>query len=355
MIGKRFLKYSVLAVAILLLFGAVSCKPTEKKTEPRSRSFYEYFDTVSVIYSYAGDGEDEFEDNCRVADELLKKYHKYFDIYYQYSGVNNLKTLNDNAGVSPVELDRELLEFLLYAKEMYLLTGGEMNIAMGAVTSLWHDCREEAADDPAAARVPSREELDAAKAHTSIDALVIDLEGGTAYITDPQTSLDVGAIGKGYATEKCAELLIERGVDAYVLNIGGNIRIIGDKPDGKGWITGIQNPDKSSDESFVARIDIKDTSCVTSGSYERYYTVSGKNYHHVIDKDTLYPSEHFSSVTVICKDSALADVLSTTLFCMSYDDGLSLISRIGGVDALWVSTDGEIKMTDGMRALTVEF
>ena len=247
-----------------------------------------------------------------------------------------------------------LIEFLEYAVDVYHRTDGEVNIAMGAVTSLWKKCQEAAGKDPSAARIPTEAELLSAREHTSIDCLVIDKEEGTVFVSDPYASLDVGALGKGYATERCAELLVSRGVTSYVLNIGGNIRIIGAKPSGNGFVTGITNPDKTSDESFVARINIKDTSCVTSGSYERYYTVGDKNYHHVIDKDTLYPAEYFTSVTVICKDSGLADALSTALFCMSYEDGRSLISRIGTVDVLWVRPDGEILMTDGMKKLIVD-
>ena len=160
--------------------------------------------------------------------------------------------------------------------------------------------------------------------------------------------LDVGAIGKGYATEQAAQLLISRGVTSYVLNFGGNIRAIGEKVTGNGWTTGITNPDKTSSESFVCRVLIKDISLVTSGDYERYYYVNGEKYHHIIDKDTNMPAKHFTSVSVFTKDSARADALSTALFCMTYEEGLALIRSIGNVDVIWVTADGTVKMTDGI-------
>ena len=187
-----------------------------------------------------------------------------------------------------------------------------------------------------------------ARLHCNIDSLIIDEEAGTVYISDPDMSLDVGAIGKGYATERAAEMLISRGVNSYVLNIGGNIRAIGEKVTGDGWVTGITNPNKLSDESFITKVSIKNTSLVTSGDYERYYYADGVKYHHVIDPETLMPAAYFSSVSIFTLDSGLADVLSTALFCMSYEDGLELVESIGGVEVIWVDTEYNVKHTDGI-------
>jgi thiamine biosynthesis lipoprotein len=220
---------------------------------------------------------------------------------------------------------------------------------MGSVLKLWHDARENATDDPQNAAIPSSDALAEAAKHTNINDLVIDEEKGTVYLADSQMRLDVGAIGKGYAAEKAAQLLISRGVTSYVLNFGGNIRTIGEKVSGNGWVTGITNPDRASSESFVCRVSIKDTSLVTSGDYERYYYVNGEKYHHIIDKDTNMPAKYFSSVSVFTKDSGLADALSTALFCMSYEDGVALIRTIGNIDVIWVTTDGTVKMTEGIE------
>ena len=331
-----------------------SCAPTSAYVEPQTQaeSYYEYFDTVSVLFSYKGDSAEEFKANCAVTEELLKEYHRLFDIYYEYAEVNNVRTVNKNAGKEPVKVDRKLIDFLLYCKELYTLTNGETNIAMGSVLKLWHNAREDAASDPENAYIPTEEQLTAAAMHTDINNIVINEEECTVYISDPELSIDVGAIGKGYAAERIAEALIARGADSYVLNLGGNIRAIGAKTNGDGWVTGITNPDKTSEEAFVCRVDIKDISLVTSGDYERYYTVDGKRYHHIIDKDTLMPAKYFSSVSVFTKDSGLADALSTALFCMSYEDGIRLIEEINGIDVIWVEADGTVKMTNGINLIT---
>lgn len=345
-------KQLISAVAVIvILLSCASCGLSDKSSDPdtKAKSYYEYFDTVSVIISYLGDSESDFNANCDAVSELLQKYHRLFDIYYEYSGINNLKTVNDNAGIAPVEVDDELIDFLLYAKDIYNITNGKTNIAMGAVTALWHKAREDAADSPESAYLPSPDDIAEAMKHCDINSLIIDKTGGTVFISDADMRLDVGALGKGYATELAAKLLEERRATSYVLNIGGNIRTVGSKPSGEGWVTGITNPDKSSDESFVTRVVIKDTSLVTSGDYERFYTVGGINYHHIIDPLTGMPARYFSSVSVFAKDSGLADALSTALFCMSYEDGIKLVDKLGDVEVIWVTAEGEVKMTENIE------
>lgn len=344
---------SILCCLSIALISLSSCRradrdKAEKDPDPQYTIYWDMFDTKSVIYSYANDSKSEFESNHKAVAALLGEYHKLFDIYYKYSGVNNLKTVNEKAGIEPVKVDEKLIDFLIYAKEIYTLTNGKTNIAMGSVLKLWHDCREDASDDPAVYRLPDAAELTEAAKHCNIDDIIIDREAGTVYLQDPDMRLDVGALGKGYATEKAAELLISRGATSYVLNIGGNIRMIGEKPSGKGWITGITNPDKSSDESIITKIDVKSSSIVTSGNYERFYTVDGVDYHHIIDPDTLMPANYFSSVSIITPDSALADALSTALFCMSYEDGLALVNSIGGVEVIWVDLEYNMTSTPGI-------
>lgn len=346
------LKKGVLALclALALVLSLAGCSGKAQTAEPRGNSYFTYFDTVSYVFDYAGDSAEQFENRSAEVSGILEEYHKLFDIYHEYSGINNLCTVNRLAGGEPVSVDEKLIDFLSYAKELYEKTNGEMNVMMGAVLKLWHECRTAAGDDPSAARLPSQQELSEAAAHTDISLLEIDRENGTVRIADPKASLDVGAVGKGYATERAADYLTQEEACGYVLNVGGNIRIIGTKPDGSGWITGVRDPN-DPDGNFALRLLLSDTACVTSGSYERYYTVDGVRYHHIIDRDTLYPAGYFSSLTVITKDSALADTLSTALFCMSYEDGLALISAFDGVEVLWIYPDGAMEYTAGLAPL----
>ena len=314
--------------------------------------YFNYFDTVSYVYCYINDSAEQFEDCSADVAVILEEYHQLFDIYNEYTGVNNLCTINKNAGGEPLEVDEKLLDFLLCARELYEKTDGEMNIMLGAVLRLWHDCRELASEDPEKAAAPSPEALAAAAEHTGMQLLEIDEQKRTVRVTDPEASIDVGALGKGYAIERAADYLREEGKLGYVLNVGGNIRIIGTRPDGSGWVTGIKDPANPS--ALAVNLYISDTSCVTSGSYERFFVADGKKYHHIIDPDTLYPAEHFESVSVITPDSGVADCLSTALFCMSYEDGLRLLEAFGDAEALWIDRNGELLMSPGMEKLIHE-
>jgi len=328
----------IILAALLIVCVVVFDKGEEKK---REKSFYnEYFDTVVTVADYSGRSKRKFEENSAAVEKTLEYYHKLFDIYNDHSGVTGLYEINKNAGVAPVKVPSELIEFLEFSKEMYTLSGGEVNIAMGAVLSIWHDLREGAIADPENARIPTEEELSEAAKHCDIEKLIIDKKSSTVYLADKDMSLDVGAIGKGYAAERAAELLYERGAEGYVLNLGGNIRVIGEKPDGEGFKTGIKDPLLSEDYAKI--VTIKDTSAVTSGGYERYFSVGDRRYHHIIDKDTLFPAEYFASVTVITEDSGLADALSTALFCMSYEEGAALVKGLAEVRVIWVYHDGRI-------------
>lgn len=347
----KLLKKGLILLCLLgLLASFAGCSHnSDQPAEPIGKVYFNWFDTVTYVYSYAGDPAERFEERSAGISGILTEYHQLFDIYHEYSGINNLCTVNRLAGGDPVPVDPKLMEFLLYARELYDTTGGEMNILMGSVLTIWHDHRTAATENPAAASLPELSALEAAATHTDFSLLEIDEQNGTVRLADPEASIDVGALGKGYATEMAARWLEEQGIGGYVLNVGGNIRIVGQKPDGSGWKTAIKDP-KDPDNSYAAILDLQDTACVTSGIYERFFTVEGKQYHHVIDRDTLFPAAQFASVSIVTKDSGLADALSTALFCMPYEDGRALADRLG-VQVLWIEHDGTLRYTDGMQAL----
>ena len=314
-----------------------SCQKQKNKYVTHS---LDYFDTVTTVTGYESDQE-SFD---RISGQILAslgEYHRLYTIYHQYDGLENLCTVNGlRDGVHPtVTVDRRIIDMLLYAKEMYAVTNGKLNIAMGSVLSIWHDYRTAGLDEPWAAELPSMDALSQAARHTDINDLIIDEERSTVWISDPKMTLDVGAIAKGYAVEMVARDLEKQGISGYVINVGGNVRTVGGKPNGDAWLAGIENPNTESDEAYVAYLQLTGESIVTSGSYQRYYTVEGKSYHHIIDSQTLFPAEGYLSVSVVCKSSAQGDALSTALFCMPFEEGLALVERLPGVEALWIFPD----------------
>ena len=333
---KRFL---LILIVILVAAGYCSCGDGEAKS---TRVFYEYFDTVTEITAF-GETNEEFD---RITDEIeniLKEYHRLADIYNEYSGTNNLCTVNKKAGKEPVAVDPALLDMVEYGIQAYSLTNGQTNIAFGAVTKLWHKARENGNV------LPEEESLKEAAKHCNIEDIVIDRQNGTLFLKDEKMSLDLGAVAKGYACEAAARYTEQEGKTGYALNLGGNLRVTGKKPDGEFWTAGIQNPDLYSAKAYVHVVYLKQFSLVTSGSYMRYFTVDGKNYHHIIDPETLYPKDDFTSVSVLCGNSALADVLSTALFNMSIEEGKTLISSMENVYVLWVDKDGKAHYSKGFE------
>ncbi len=338
----------IVALAFCLLFSGTalaSCKK-EKGLQKFSDYSFEFFDTVSTITGYA-ESREAFDEIASSAFAELQEYHRLYNIYYRYEGMENLRTINDRTDGEhrTVTVDRRIIDLLLYAKELYALTDGNMNIAMGSVLSIWHQYRTEGIDDPENAELPPMERLLAASEHTDIANLVIDEEASTVTLTDPKMTLDVGAIAKGYAVEMVAQSLEKRGISGYCLNVGGNVRTIGKKPDGSGWTVGLEDP--LGGDNYIAYLTLTGQSLVTSGSYQRYYLVNGERYHHIIDPETLMPAEGFVAVSILTPHSGQGDGLSTALFCMPLEDGLALVESIPDTEAQWVLPDGTIQTSGG--------
>ena len=158
--------------------------------------------------------------------------------------------------------------------------------------------------------------------HTSIDDLILNAENQTVYFADPDLKLDVGAVAKGYAVEIVSRLLLAGDMPSFILSGGGNVRTGNPPLDGrKAWGIGIQDPDGAifGTGDLAETFFLSGLSVVTSGDYQRYYTVDGKNYHHLIDPDTLMPGDHFRAVSIITEDSGMADMLSTAAYLMPYE------------------------------------
>lgn len=332
---KRFL---TLLLAVLLLGG---CTPKEPQESRYQATFLELFDTVTTIVGYAPT-EEAFSATAEAIHDELESYHQLFDIYNTYPGVVNLKTLNDTAATAPVKVDEKIIELLKFCREVYDVTSGKVNIAMGSVLQLWHEARESGIADPENAKLPEETALTEAAKHTDLSQLILDEEAGTVYYADPQMQLDVGAIAKGYALEQVCKTAPE----GLLISVGGNVRATGPKPDGGSWVVGIQNP--TGEDGYLHTLEVQDISVVTSGDYQRYYTVDGVSYHHIIDPETLYPGRLWRAVTVLCPDSGLADGLSTALFLLPQAEGQALLDKFG-CEALWVDSENNLYYSPGFR------
>ena len=331
-----------LLLAAILLSGCAG--EAEPEVKQYNATFLTLFDTVTVITGRAESQEVFAEKAQAIHDELLV-YHQLFDIYNDYEGLNNLKTVNDNAGLAPVQVDGKIIALLQDCKAYYDLTGGRVNAAMGSVLQLWHEARNDGLDDPANAYLPKETALQEAAEHMDMEALVIDEEASAVFLTDPAARLDVGAIAKGWSVQR----VCENAPEGLLISVGGNVCATGPKDEeGTPWVVGVQDPDGG--DAYLHTLYLTKGSLVTSGDYQRAYAVDGKLYHHIIDPDTLYPSEYWRSVTIVCDDSGLADALSTALFLLPQEEGQKLLDSCGAM-AMWVDPEGTILYSPGFEDL----
>lgn len=335
-----------LVLMLLCLLQTVFFSGCSKSYEKFTDYSFDYFDTATTVIGFEKTKQD-FEKNCTMIKSWLEEYHKLYDIYTLYDGITNLCVLNKSQG-KELAVDKKIIDLLLYAKQLYSKTD-KTNIALGSVLSVWHNCREQGMSDPSKAELPPNDILTNAAGHIDFENVIIDSKNNTVKITDKSLKLDVGAIAKGFAAQEVSEKMLENGIEGYLLNLGGNVKTVGKRKDGEKWKVGIENPDTDSKEAYIQKLELEDMSLVTSGSYQRFYTVNGKNYHHIIDPKTLYPADYFLSVSVLCEDSALADGLSTALFCLPYEDGKKLVEGIDGVYAMWVTKEKEQLYSKGFK------
>ena len=331
---------ALLALCLML----TGCGASQPKQTQYTATFLTLFDTVTTILGRAESQEAFSATAQEIHDELLE-YHQLFDIYNDYEGLVNLKTVNDNAGISPVVVDSRILELLADCKEYDALTHGRVNVAMGSVLSLWHTAREDGVNDPQNAYLPDEEALRQAAAHCDLSQVILDWENATVFFADPDIRLDVGAVAKGWSAQRVAETAPE----GLLISVGGNVCATGPKDSsGTPWVVGVQNPDGG--DNYLHTLAITGGSVVTSGDYQRAYTVDGKLYHHIIDPDTLYPGTCWRAVTIVCDDSGLADALSTALFLLPREEGQALLDATGA-QALWVDAQGQLFYSPGFEAL----
>lgn len=345
---------SVIIAVFLILSVLIGCQEKPEYTK-FDDSFMDTFDTFTKVIGYTRT-EEEFDSYMEKIHHRFQELHKLYDKYKNYQGVNNIKTINDKAGVEPVKVEKEIIDLILFSKEWYYKAGKETNIALGPVINVWSEYRDKADGDPENAQLPPRDLLEEKEKYIDIEKVIVDEENATVFLEDKNMSIDVGAVAKGYATELIAREMEKDGFISGIISVGGNVRTIG-KPLEKNrekWGIGIQNPESfifDTGSNILETVFVNDGSVVTSGDYQRYFVVDDKIYHHIIDPKTLMPGDYYRAVTIVTPDSGLADFLSTSAFLLPFDESKELIESLDGVEALWVMKDGEIEATEGMKTI----
>lgn len=339
-------------IALLLTITACNARTEKQNYERHTANFLDTFDTVVQVIGYTKSKE-EFTEYAGYIHQRFQEFHRLYDKYNEYEGINNIKTINDNAGIKPVKVDQEIINLILLCKVWHGRTDGKANIAIGSLLDIWDEKIRQAAGKPGQQTLPTAAELKAAAKHINIDDIIVDQENMTVFLAHKGMSLDLGAIGKGYAAEIVGREMVEKGFTSGVIMSGGNWKVLG-KPhrsDRDHWVVGVQNPDHPhslGEEGIIKRVAIKNESLDSSGDYQRYAIIEGVRVHHIIDPDTLMPGNYYRGVTVVADDSGMADILTTGLFLLPYERGRALVDSLDGVEALWIMQDKTIEATDGM-------
>lgn len=256
----------------------------------------------------------------------------------------DIYNLNNNAGKKEVELNPLTIEVIKKAQQVAELSNGAFDVTIGPVVKSWGIGTENQ-------RIPSAEELH--KMLPAINYKDLEFDDHAAYLKNPGQQVDLGGIAKGYAGDEVIQIYKKNGIKSAYINLGGNVMTLGGKPDGSPWTVGIRNPrieEAKDGQQILGSITVRDKAVVTAGDGERYFIQDGIRYHHIIDPHTGYPAQsNLMSVTLVTDSSFDADALDTAVFILGLERGMDLIEKYGGIEAIFITTDRKIIVTDGLK------
>lgn len=323
-------KFVVLCAICLFLF--VSC--AEKQIEPISRTEF-LLDTICSIKIFDKVKKDVLDS---AFDEIKRLENKLS------TGIDDseISMINSNAGISKVDVSDETFEIVKNAVEYSILSGGAFDVAIGPLVKLWGIGTKDAG-------VPAQEEIDMVLPLLDYTDIELNESEHTVFLKKKGMALDLGGIAKGYIADKTADLLRDKGVKSAIINLGGNVYLIGSKTTGDKWRIGLQDPFDERNE-YYAVYAASDETIVSSGVYERYFEFEGTHYHHILDYKTGYPVQsEVVAVSVMGERSEIADVISTIVFSLGIDKGFSFISSFPGYKILFVDKEGNVIVTKKME------
>ena len=324
-----------LIAALVLIGGLALFQYSRRLQEYRSDQFL--MDTLISITVY-GKNQELLRKAVGAAYAEMRRIAELADGFPQPGTTawrnSDICRINDQAGKSPVPVDDDTLAMLLLAQKYSRLSHGAFDVTVGPLVELWGF----GGKNP---HVPSWEQIRAALTLVNSKDMIVNEQDHTVFLRKAGMKLDLGAVAKGYATEKAASVLAQYGIDKALIDAGGNIRVIGQNSRNSPWKIGIKDPRTS--DAIVAILPLVDTSAVTSADYYRAFEEQGKRYHHILNPRTGYPADHTISATVITKDAGLADILSTVFFVLPAEKSLELAATLPGVELFLVTADRSIR------------
>lgn len=269
-------------------------------------------------------------------DMAIAEVKRIENLISDWIPTSQISKVNQNAGITPVQVDKEVFDLVERAVKISKLTSGAFDISYASMDRIWKF-------DGSMKEMPSSEAIKKSVEKVGYQNIILNSETSTIFLKNKGMKLGLGGIGQGYIADKIKALLQVKGCNSGLVNVSGDINTWGKQPDGKSWTVGIVNP--MNKNKVFATFPLDDSAVETSGSYEKYVTFNGKRYSHIIDPRTGYPASGIVSVSVFAKQTEIADALATGIFVMGVEVGLDLINQLNGIGCIIVDDKGTVHVS----------
>ena len=273
-------------------------------------------------------------------DEVITEISRIENLISDWKPTSQISEVNQNAGIRPVKVDREVFELTQRAIRFSEITNGGFDISFAAMDRIWKF-------DGSMTEMPSAEAIKKSVEKVGYKNIILDSVQSTIFLKLKGMKIGFGALGEGYATDKCRAMMLAKGINAGIINGSGDMSTWGKQPNGKPWNIGITNPFET--EKLVAVVPINNGAVTTSGSYEKFVVFDGKRYSHIINPATGYPATGLCSVTVIGSNAETANGLSTSLMVLGKTAGLLLLERFPEYSCVMITDNGKVVKSKNFR------
>jgi thiamine biosynthesis lipoprotein len=288
--------------------------------------------------SVVADDEEWANERIEEAIEEIRRIEKLLTTFSDDSQTN---LINANAGIQPVQVDKEVFDLIHRSKKISQLTQGAFDITYGSVDKrLWNF-------DTKMTSLPNKDTAKKMVRLINHNNVILNEKDCTVFLKEKGMRIGFGGIGKGYAAEMAKRLLKHNGVESGVVNAAGDLTAWGNQPNGKPWTIGIANPDAK--HAAFSHLNITNVSVATSGNYEKYAIINGKKYSHTIDPKTGLPVSGIKSVTIICANAEIADAMATPVMIMGIKTGLNMINQMKSIACIIIDDNNQIHTSENIH------
>lgn len=337
-IGVHLLKFKKLFILMVFVSVAAHCCGCSKSNASNDYVEKESFQMGTVI------SQRLYGENADSTSEKIIKRLKQLEENLSVNIITSeVSQINSHSGQSKaLKVNNDMMNILNTANKFSTLSDGAFDITVGPLVKEWGVFSEHP-------HVPAEERIKELLKLVDYKSIELDRENKTLRLSVKGQMIDLGAIAKGYAADEAAKICRDNGIKSAYINLGGNVYVVGSKPDKSPWRIGIQNP-RAVDGKYIGILNISDRTVVTSGDYERFFMKNGIRYHHIIDPKTGWPSNSdIISSTIVTDSSISADALSTATFVMGFKKSQELLKKLKGVDAIFVTKDKKIYVTKNLK------